>query len=49
MKKTALILISLVLLFSLISCQREVSAEGLLSEFISAYGAEGVIYSSECS
>ena len=49
MKKTALILISLTLLFALFSCHSEVIAEGLLSEFISAYGAEGIIYSSECS
>lgn len=48
MKKIALILIPPVLCFALCACQGEVSAEGLLSEFISAYGAEGIIYSSEC-
>lgn len=47
MKKTALILIPFILIFALCSCQKEVSATAILSEFISAYGAEGIIYSSE--
>ena len=48
MKKIALILIPFILISTLCACQSEVSAEELLSEFISAYGAEGIIYSSEC-
>lgn len=31
----------------LVSCETEQSADGILREFISTYGAEGVIYSSE--
>lgn len=45
-------LISLVILFSvtlaLVSCERTQSAYSMLSEFISLYGAEGIIYSPEC-
>ncbi len=48
MKKIALILITFILLSTLCACQSEVSADQMLREFISAYGAEGVIYSSEC-
>ena len=49
MKKIALILIPFVLLSTLCSCQSEVSADLMLREFISAYGAEGIIYSSACA
>ena len=43
MKKIALILIPFILLSTLCACQSEVSAEELLTEFISDYGAEGII------
>ena len=44
MKKIALFLI-LVMLISLVSCEREYLADELISDFVSAYRAEGVIYS----
>lgn len=48
MKKIALMLIPFILLSTLCACQSEVSADQMLRDFLSAYGAEGIIYSSEC-
>ena len=45
-RKTVLFFV-LISILSLFGCGGAVSAEGMLSEFIYAYGAEGVIYSSE--
>ena len=45
MKKIICFLLALLLSLSLISCEAEGDAYSMLSEFIAAYGAEGVIYS----
>ncbi len=45
MKKTIAAILFIAALMSFISCGRERDAYEMLSEFISAYGAEGVIYS----
>ena len=45
MKK--LLLLSLIALFVLSSCREPLPPKDLLSEFVKAYGAEGVIYHSE--
>ena len=48
MKKIILLLILFVsLTLSLFSCEKEISAYNALSEFVTAYGAEGVVYSPE--
>ncbi len=47
-KLISLALILALSLFTLTACKAEPSADELLREFISAYGASGVIYSSEC-
>ena len=43
------ILLSASLLPSLFSCGREQTAEEMMRDFISAYGAEGVVYHSGCA
>lgn len=50
MKRLLIFTLALVLTLSmLVSCEAEPSSDELLREFISTYGAEGVIYSSECA
>jgi len=49
MKKLILLFLSLSLIVTLFSCKREESAYDMLSEFISVYGAEGVIYAPRIS
>ncbi len=46
MKKIILLLTALFLIFTLFSCEKQISAEAILTEFISTYGAEGIVYSS---
>lgn len=45
MKKTIAFIILFALLLSPISCKSEPNAYKMLSEFVSAYGADGIIYS----
>jgi hypothetical protein len=45
MKRIIAIFLTVILCFSLACCQREIDAYATLCEFVSAYGAEGVIYS----
>ena len=47
-KLISLALILMLILPSLTACADEPSADEILRDFISAYGASGVIYSSEC-
>ena len=45
MNKILSLLLLLCMVFSLTSCEKNVDAYDLLTEFISTYGAEGIIYS----
>lgn len=45
MKNFVALFLSALLLFSLSGCGKEPSAEEILKEFVTAYGAEGTIYS----
>jgi hypothetical protein len=47
MKKIISLTLLIILCLSLSSCREERSAYQIMSEFVSAYGAEGVIYSPE--
>lgn len=49
MKRLISILLLLTFTLSLFSCKEQRDAYSLLSEFVSAYGAEGVIYSPDIS
>ena len=49
MKRLISVILLLATLFSISSCVRDVSAYSMLTDFITAYPAEGVIYSPECS
>ena len=46
MKRIICLIISLILIFSAVSCQNERGAYELLSSFVHAYRAEGIVYSS---
>ena len=48
MKKLLSLILLLTVTVALVSCGRTQSAYSMLSEFITLYGAEGVIYSPEC-
>ena len=45
MKKIFALILVAFLLFSLVGCKNEPSAEEILTEFVRAYGAEGTVYS----
>ena len=46
MRRFFSVLLAISLCFSLVSCREVRPAEDILNEFVSAYGAEGIIYSS---
>ena len=46
MKRVIFLLLILALLLTLVSCGKDPDAHAVVSELISAYGAEGIIYSS---
>ena len=48
-KLLSLILLAALLVPTVCACQRSPSAAELMSEFIDAYGAEGIVYRSACT
>lgn len=47
MRRVCLLFVIIILSLSAVSCESEASAKDMLSDFCSAFGAEGVIYSPE--
>ncbi len=49
MKKTFFLLLLIVCTFTLVSCSDSRSSDELMSDFLSSYGADGVVYSRACA